>query len=119
MRGKAAPHSHIPCASSTIITFGGTFLLPALPVKSCFDDEAREVRRACQRLRFQVKRAKRRNELSFDLQAQCALARNVYRRVRREKMMQFNKRWERFWEEMRCACLRLAGFDAFCGQEKQ
>ena len=38
---------------------GASFRIPALPVKSWFDDEAREAHRAWQRLRFQVKRAKK------------------------------------------------------------
>ena len=56
---------------------GGSFRAPLLPVKSWFDDEAREAHKAWKRLRFQVKRAKRRNYLSFELKASSVFARSV------------------------------------------
>ena len=80
----------------------GTPRVAALPVKTWFDSEARTVHRAWQKLRFEKAGAKKRGTLDIALEIACAAARQRYRRLRLEKMMQFSKEWERFWEDVRC-----------------
>ena len=53
-------------------------------------------------MRFEKAGAKKRGTLDIALEIACAAARQRYRRLRLEKMMQFSKEWERFWEDVRC-----------------
>ena len=81
---------------------GGISRVAAPPVKTWYDSEVRPVHRAWQKLRFEKAGAKKRGTLDIALEIACAAARQRYRRLRLEKMMQFSKEWERFWEDVRC-----------------
>ena len=80
----------------------GITRVAAPPVKTWYDSEVRPVHRAWQKLRFEKAGAKKRGTLDITLETACAAARQRYRRLRLEKMIQFSREWDRFWEDVRC-----------------